>query len=40
MLEAIARSVLNEVSPKNEFDVSYTNFECFRPGAPHPTYRM
>jgi len=40
LLDTVVRSVLHELSPQPDFDVEFTNYECFQPSAPEPTYRL
>lgn len=39
-LESTARGVFAELCPYPTFDVAFTEFGCFQPEAPNPTYRM
>lgn len=40
VLESAVRTSLVELSPFPDFEIRFTRFDCFRPGAPEPTYRM
>ena len=40
VLESIVRGVFAELSPYPDFECTFTQFDCFRPDAPRPTYRM
>ena len=39
-LESVVRSTLAELSPFPDFEIDFARFDCFRPSAPRPTYRM
>ncbi|HQY92815.1 GTP-binding protein [Caldilinea sp.] len=40
VLASVVRGVFAELSPYPDFACTFTQFDCFRPAAPRPTYRM
>ncbi|MBE2238163.1 MAG: cobalamin biosynthesis protein P47K [Caldilineaceae bacterium] len=40
VLASVVRSIFAELSPYPDFACTFTQFDCFRPAAPHPTYRL
>ncbi|MFM7584660.1 MAG: hypothetical protein ACKO9F_18300, partial [Caldilinea sp.] len=39
-LESVVREVFDELAPSPDFDCQFTQFECFSPLPPTPTYRL